>query len=248
MNDHQGMCQKCKNRKSCKTPCAFVEAILTEGNRIYEKAGQSDITVYPKWNEVQESVLRQKIEEDCNFMNENNHIDAELFSTEDAMPWLHSNYGLERTKVFIMRVFEKRSWADIAMTLNTDADRVYHLFRDSTDRLIEALAVLDKRRAVIDDVKVRLAISEKASGSMPKMHKWFLLNKVFGLLPREIAEMDGADVKTVCGRIKDVADKVMAGQLTFMDPTPEQIEAAKARIEQKRARDRKGRQRDRRAA
>jgi hypothetical protein len=54
---------------------------------------------------------------------------------------------------------------------------------------------------------------------MLKTHRWFLLNKVFGLLPREIAKMEDAILKTVCTRIKDVSDKVMTGRLTFMNPT-----------------------------
>jgi len=72
---------------------------------------------------------------------------------------------------------------------------------------------------------------------MPKTHRWFLLNKVFGLLPREIAEMDGASIKTICARIKDVSDCVMIGRLIFMNPSPEQIEAAQQRIDKKRQRD-----------
>ena len=72
---------------------------------------------------------------------------------------------------------------------------------------------------------------------MPKTHRWFLLNKVFGLLPREIAEMEDANLKTICARIKDVADKVMTGRITFMNPTEDQIKAAQSRIDKKAQRD-----------
>lgn len=96
---------------------------------------------------------------------------------------------------------------------------------------------MDKRRSYADDVESRLRISEKATGKMPKTHKWFLLNKVFGLLPREIAEMDDANLKTVCARIKDVADRVMTGKIIFMNPTEDQIKAAQSRIDKKATRD-----------
>jgi hypothetical protein len=62
---------------------------------------------------------------------------------------------------------------------------------------------------------------------------------LFGLLPREIAEIYDAKTATVCGRIKDVADQVMTGNIAFLNPTQEQAEKAKERIEKKRARDRK---------
>jgi hypothetical protein len=51
--------------------------------------------------------------------------------------------------------------------------------------------------------------------------------------PREIAEMYEADVKTVCGRIKNVVDRVVTGKVAIMNPTQEEIEAAQARIDQK---------------
>ena len=105
---------------------------------------------------------------------------------------------------------------------------------------------MDTRRAYADDIQSRLKISEKASGKMPKTHRWFLLNKVFDLLPREIAEMEDANIKTVCARIKDVSDKVITGRLTFMNPTEEQIKAAQHRIDQKAKRDVAYKQRKRR--
>ena len=104
--------------------------------------------------------------------------------------------------------------------------------------LLKAFELMDKRRAVIDDVKARLRISEKATGKLTKTQKWFLLNKVFGMLPREIAEMEGANVKTVCARIKDVHDRVVTGHVIFLNPTEDEIRAAQARIEKKRQRDR----------
>ncbi len=92
---------------------------------------------------------------------------------------------------------------------------------------------MDKRRSLVDNVKARLRISEKATGKLTKTQKWFLLNKVFGMLPRETAEMEGANVKTVCARIKDVPRHVI-----FLNPTEGQIRAAQERIEKKRQRDR----------
>jgi len=53
------------------------------------------------------------------------------------------------------------------------------------------------------------------------------------MLPREIAEMDGADIKNVCSKIKYVADRVITGRITFLNPTDEEVKQAQQRIDQK---------------
>jgi DNA-directed RNA polymerase specialized sigma24 family protein len=125
------------------------------------------------------------------------------------------------------------SYQDIAVMLDTDAERVRCIYKDAIKRLLKALEVMDTRRAYAGDVEARLRISEKASGKMPKSHRWFLLNKVFAMLPREIAEMDGADIKHVCSKIKYVADRVITGRITFLNPTPEEVKQAQQRIDKK---------------
>ena len=48
---------------------------------------------------------------------------------------------------------------------------------------------------------------EERSGSIPKGQKWYLLNKLFGLRPSEIAELEGleaADVDRVRDEMGDV--------------------------------------------
>jgi len=234
---YHDMCAKCRNRKKCEEPCWPVEALLRDGGNVHEVKGKDTIMVFPKHKEVQDCVIREYCESET-FEDEYSMAD-ELFSSECDTPWAHANYKLDRTNVFILRVFKRWSWQDIAIYFDTDSERVRGLYKDSVGQLLKALKVMDNRRSIVDDAKSRLAISEKASGKMPKTHKWFLLNKVFGLLPREIAEMYDANVSTVCGRIKDVADKVIAGQITFMDPSPQEVKQAQGRIEAKRSRDRK---------
>ena len=232
-NNQQGMCGKCRKRKTCKTPCAFVEDILKfENEGVYEKTNGDSITVYPRWREVQETVLQGK-HEDSGKDRENN-----IFSTEAENPFASYEPKLDRTHVFINRFFKGMSYQDIATMMDDDPERIRGLYKDSVKRLVKALEVMDKRQAVVDDVKARLRISEKATGKLTKTQKWLLLNKVFGMLPREIAEMEGANVKTVCARIKDVHDRVVTGQVIFLNPSEDEIRAAQERIEKKRQRDR----------
>ncbi len=170
-----------------------------------------------------------------------NQADIErMFSTDaDNVFLVDETPKATRAKVFYYHYFEGRPYSELAEIFGKSEPTIRNIYYEAKETLLAGLKILEQRRRVVDDVESRLKISEKATGKMPKTHKWFLLNKVFGLLPREIAEMDDAKVTTVCARIKDVADRVMTGNLIFLDPTPDQIEKAQGRIDKKRARDRK---------
>jgi hypothetical protein len=82
IENFKGMCAKCKKRKTCKVPCAFVEKYLQHKNkkpfeRVTDDGG---IILYPRWREVQESVLTYEYEDSGKPKNEN------IFSTESPSP------------------------------------------------------------------------------------------------------------------------------------------------------------------
>ena len=66
----------------------------------------------------------------------------------------------------------------------------------------------------------------------PKGEKWYLLNKLFGLRPSEISELEGVDKKNSSVRqlIIRTSDQLQAGELSLIDVTQEEREAAKARL------------------
>ena len=78
---------------------------------------------------------------------------------------------------------------------------------------------------------------EMRSGRFPKGVKWFLLNKLFGMRPSEIAEMEGMDKRSsqVRSQIARVVDQLSAGEIRLWEPSPEEAEAAKARLDAQRA-------------
>jgi hypothetical protein len=75
---------------------------------------------------------------------------------------------------------------------------------------------------------------EQRSGSLSKGQKWNLLNKLFGLRPSEIAEMEGLDKKSSSVRqlIIRVSDQLKAGEICLIETTPEESAAAKARLDE----------------
>jgi len=74
---------------------------------------------------------------------------------------------------------------------------------------------------------------EERSGSLPKGQKWYLLNKLFGLRPSEIAEMEGLDKKSSSVRqlIIRVSDQLKAREISFLETTPEEAKVAKTRLD-----------------
>ena len=73
---------------------------------------------------------------------------------------------------------------------------------------------------------------EEIIGKFLKGQKWYLLNKLFGLRPSEIAEMEGLKgSSSVQQLIIRVSDQLQAGEIRLVETTPEESKAAKARLD-----------------
>ena len=80
---------------------------------------------------------------------------------------------------------------------------------------------------------------EERSGKIPKGQKWFLLNKLFGIMPSEIAEMEGLKgASSVKQLIIRVSDQLREGEIRLVDFTPEK---AAAQVKERRAAQRRER-------
>jgi hypothetical protein len=96
---------------------------------------------------------------------------------------------------------------------------------------MQVLEILDGKKDIrrLDHWKKQV---EERSGSLPKGQKWFLLNKLFGLRPSEIAEMEGMKgSSSVRQLIIWVSDQLKAGEISLIESTTEDAEAAKARLD-----------------
>lgn len=90
---------------------------------------------------------------------------------------------------------------------------------------------------------------EERSGSLPKGQKWFLLNKLFGLRPAEIARMENLKgSSSVRQLIIRVSDQLRCGEIRLFDATPEEAEEAKARLDAHNAKRRERRAKKKRPA
>lgn len=86
---------------------------------------------------------------------------------------------------------------------------------------------------------------QEKSGKLPNSHRWFLMSQAFGLLPVEIARMEGMKSSTAVQKaIRYISDKIMAGEITLFNPTDKEKAEAKARLEGARRRNRESRNRN----
>ena len=70
-----------------------------------------------------------------------------------------------------------------------------------------------------------MQIDAPAGKELPKGQKWFLLSKLFGLLPSEIARMEGLHgSSSVRELIIRVSDQLRCGEIRLFDATPEEAE------------------------
>jgi hypothetical protein len=241
--NYQGMCAKCSHRKSCKTPCAFVEQILKQDNRqpFFEYRGKD-------LNDQPIIVAKSK-----NWRHETNETNLDQygkayagdkpeqtpFNTDADNPFANYKPKLNQTEVFINKFFLGRSYDDIAAELAVNVDTVVSMFHHAQQRMIQALKFADDRQKTIDYYKSLLERNEKSFGKLPKGQRWFIMNRVIGLTVPEIAELEGATAHRVNNGIKDVSDRMKSGNLIWLECSDQDRQAARQRIEQKRARDRK---------
>jgi len=143
---------------------------------------------------------------------------------------------LKITGIFIDRFFHKASYADLAKKYDMAEKNAKGTFHNSINRILAVIEAMDNGEALTkqfafwkDKVKAR-------TGDLPKGQKWYLLNKLFGLRPSEISELEGMDKKSSSVRqlIIRTSDQLQAGELSLIEVTQEEREAAKARLDTQR--------------
>lgn len=235
----EAVCQKCAKRKNCKTPCRPVELYLAEDNlSVYEKTatlttGERVSIVFARSRETQQSSLSIGIDKrgDPKLSGK----EAEAFSTENENPFAGFNPQLKQTGIFIDRFFHKTSYADLAARYDVTEHDAIKIYSAALKRLRQVLETMDDPQGVrnLDSWKKRV---EERSGTMPKGQKWYLLNKLFGLRPSEIAEMEGIKgSSSVRQLIIRTADQLQAGEINLIEIVPVEAEKAKARLEARNA-------------
>jgi hypothetical protein len=221
-----------------------VQQWLAEGNlTVYEKTavnerGEVVQIVYGRSRETQRSML--SIGVDRSGDPRLSDKEQQAFSTENENPFAEFKPLLKQTGIFIDRFFHGSSYEDLAVKYHMTAENARKTYHNAVNRLREVITAMDGGEVTrqVDFWKRKV---EARSGSMPKGQRWYLLNKLFGLRPSEIAELEGLDRKSSSVRqlIIRVSDQLAAGEISLLEIGPDDAEAAKARLERHNAKRRK---------
>jgi hypothetical protein len=106
-------------------------------------------------------------------------------------------------------------------------------FHNSINRVLAVIEAMDNGEVLTKQVAFWKDRVKARTGEMPKGQKWYLLNKLFGLRPSEISELEGLDKKSSSVRqlIIRTSDRLQAGELSLIEVTPAEKETAKARLD-----------------
>ncbi len=231
----KGVCENCSHREGCVTPCRPVELYLAQDNlTVFEKTGVGEngeeITIIFAQSKkfIRESELPQISDKT------DGPIDS-VFTTEAESPFAGFNPDLKQTGIFIDRFFNKWSYEDLAVKYDTTVEKARKVYQAALKRLQAVVEALDGGKDTHNFEPWKKMVEER-SGSFPTGVKWFLLNKLLGARPAEIARMEGVkNPSAVRGLIIRVSDQLSCGEISLFEKDPEEVEAAKARLEAKRA-------------
>lgn len=225
----KNICPKCAHFQTCESPCYPVKQYLAEDNlSVFEKTytnkeGKTVSIVFARSREIPESDLPQVFEDTSIPADKPQRV----FSTESENPFKSFNAKHKQTGVFVDRFFNDFSYDDLAIKYNVTVHTAVTMYSNALKRILKVLEEMDKASKREQYVKQ----VEERSGHLTKSQRWFLLNKLLGFLPSEIAEMEGLKRSSAVRQlIIRVGDQLQAGEIRLIDATPEEAHAAKARL------------------
>jgi hypothetical protein len=230
------VCDKCYYGTVCERPCRPVELYLKEGNlsvwtkKSIDKNGREIEVIYSRSRERQQSTLSEGFDKRGDpRLSEREQL---AFSTENQSPFAHFKPELLQTGIFVDRFFYQMSYSDLAVKYEMSEDDCIKRYSYGVKRIMELLKAMDNPTFATKQVDYWKKKVDERSGSLPKGQKWYLLNKLFGLSPSQICELEGMKgSSSVRQLIIRVSDQLAAGEIKLIEVTPEESAAAKARLE-----------------
>lgn len=155
-------------------------------------------------------------------------------STENQeSPFKHHEPKLKMTGIFVDRFFKGLPYDDISVKYDVSVSMArshYHKAVKKLERILEAMDSPEMKSMNFAREKVH------GVGEIPKAQKYFLLNRLFGLIPTEIAEMEGVkSAESVRKLIIRVSDKYATGEISLMQFEPNETAEAGKRLDTERA-------------
>jgi hypothetical protein len=244
----KGVCEKCPHWEICQTPCRPVELYLAQDNlAVYEKTavgkdGKKITIVFAHGREIQESALAPVSDKT------DDPVDSP-FTTETESPFASFNPSLKQTGIFIDRFFHGWSYEDLAVKYDVSVEVAQSHYFNAVQRLQAVVEAMDGGKDSIRDLEPWKRMVEERSGSFSTGVRWFLLNKLLGVRPSEIAKVEGVkDSSGVRALIIRVSDQLRCGEISLFEADdPEKAVDAKAKLDaqRKKRRERHAKNKDR---
>jgi hypothetical protein len=219
------------------SPCYPVKQFLAEDNlSVYEKTvtkenGETVTILFARSREPQQSMLSIGVDKRGDPRQSTKGQQA--FSTENENPFASFKPSLKQTGIFVDRFFHNFNYDDLAVKYDMTLDTARKTYYNAVNRILAVIHAMDAGEVPTKQLDFWKKKVAERSGSLPKGQKWYLLNKLFGLRPSEIAELEGLDKNSSSVRqlIIRVSDQLQAGEISLIETTPEEAEAAKARLD-----------------
>lgn len=179
-------CGTCESRAGCTTPCAPINEILWDENRVMERHSITMIKVLPQNNEVHMSAVRP----------------AQLERAEATpFPWSGTDCRLTKTAVFVERFFHKTPCKELAERFGVEENTIVCMYAQAVEQLGRMVEALDARRE---------GLKATRNGRFTEAQKFFLLVCVFGFNRVEVARMFKRHHDTVWKKVKRLEDRYAA--------------------------------------
>lgn len=231
------VCPKCPHYRTCNKPCSPVQQYLMDSNRsVFQQSAFNEhrervTIVYSESNRVKRE---SELTHDVNGENVKLSDVVSAYSTgNDLGVFKDRKPKLKMTGIFYDRFFKRLSYDDLSVKYDITVKMArshYHKAVQKIDRILDALDSPEAKRNDFARHKVH------GVGTIPKAQKYFLLNRLFGLIPSEIAAMEGLkSCESVRRLIIRVSDKFATGEIELIETDPVDWKGARKRLEQDRA-------------
>lgn len=198
----RGVCDRCKNRETCKRPCVFLEKMLSEetpqASRVMEKTFDKIIVSFPARSQIRFTELEGGRQGDD---GNSQDLTPDDFDAAGPLPWSKSDFKLRKTTVFVERFFNRVPCKVLAENFDVEKNTVVSMYKQAVEQLEKTIDQMDARRGGIKSVMQMTKLSE--------YQKWFLLVHVFGFSCVEVANMFKKNCKVVHNHVKAMHDDFM---------------------------------------
>ena len=207
-----GACAKCANRSTCKKPCPFVEAILSDGNKAAIECNVSDDIriLFPHHRETRETEL-------IGIDDKGTAATAEVFSTRNKELWddLLSESDADafqqlQTRVFWGMLFNGATHDDLMVQFDTDRESIKNAYRKAKQRLISVARAMDRQ-------EFACLQGGRELQRFPRWLEVYLLYTLIGMRESEIIRFLGIRRDAVQSAYAKAKRYIAAGRVNLLD-------------------------------